>query len=399
MPVAYQDRSASGVSRPLNNTHLFWSCSRIARSDPPTSSSIAEERTPPLPPPQHGGRAITDARSYATSIAGGSRIARYRSAYLVVDRGGKNASRSLPPQHGGRAITDARSYATSIAEPARASMPNFVVDRGGKNASAPSSSARRAPAITDARSYATSIGRARASRALPIRLLSSSIAEEKNASAPSWPQHGGRAIADARRCTPGARASRLVLRLLRGRSRRTDRRRSLLPSARRARDYPWPPPDFDHPYRGENAWRNFVTGSVVLSALAPAAGVLWLAWRHRAGVDSQPDAAARFLAVAVATLPQVRRNWAVAMMAELSSVAASAARWRFAASSLICVIAPVIVAAIARSLRAGRCRSSSLALSSAASQCFPSTFSSRSVAFTLTEASISTATARRPAPP
>jgi hypothetical protein len=26
-------------------------------------------------------------------------------------------------------------------------------------------------------------------------------------------------------------------------------------------------PDFDHPYRGENAWRNFITGSVVLSAL------------------------------------------------------------------------------------------------------------------------------------
>ena len=39
-------------------------CSRIARSYPPSSSSLAEERTPPLPPPYHGGRAISDARSF-----------------------------------------------------------------------------------------------------------------------------------------------------------------------------------------------------------------------------------------------------------------------------------------------------------------------------------------------
>jgi hypothetical protein len=32
--------------------------SRIARVDPPTSSSLAEEKAPLLPPPQHGGRAI-----------------------------------------------------------------------------------------------------------------------------------------------------------------------------------------------------------------------------------------------------------------------------------------------------------------------------------------------------
>jgi len=38
-------------------------CSRIARLYPPTSSSLAEERTPLLAPPQHGGRAIPDARS------------------------------------------------------------------------------------------------------------------------------------------------------------------------------------------------------------------------------------------------------------------------------------------------------------------------------------------------
>jgi hypothetical protein len=100
-------------------------------------------------------------------------------------------------------------------------------------------------------------------------------------------------------------------------------------------------PDFDHPYRGENAWRNFVTRSVVLSALgAAAAGVLWLAWRHRAALETQPDAPARVLAVAVATLPEVRRDWGVAMVAELSSVTDSAARWRFAVSSARAALFP-----------------------------------------------------------
>jgi hypothetical protein len=74
--------------------------------------------------------------------------------------------------------------------------------------------------------------------------------------------------------------------------------------------YAWEAPYFDHPYRSENAWRNFLTGAVVLSALGTvAAGVLWLAWRRRAALDAQPDALARFLAAAVANLPDVRREW------------------------------------------------------------------------------------------
>ena len=100
-------------------------------------------------------------------------------------------------------------------------------------------------------------------------------------------------------------------------------------------------PYFDHTYRGENAWRNFAKGSAVRSALgAAAAGVLWLAWRHRAALDAQPDAPARFLAVAVATLPEVRRDWGMAMLAELSSVSGSGARWRFAASSARAALLP-----------------------------------------------------------
>ena len=56
-------------------------------------------------------------------------------------------------------------------------------------------------------------------------------------------------------------------------------------------------PDFDDPYRGGERLAELRYGVRVLSALgAAAAGVLWLAWRQRARVDTQPDAAARFLA-------------------------------------------------------------------------------------------------------
>jgi hypothetical protein len=93
-------------------------------------------------------------------------------------------------------------------------------------------------------------------------------------------------------------------------------------------------PYFDHPYRGENAQRNFMTGSLVLSGLGTlAAWVLWLMWRDRAALDAQPDSPARLLATAVATLPEARPDWGTAMTAELSSIGGSTARWRFATGS------------------------------------------------------------------
>jgi hypothetical protein len=93
-------------------------------------------------------------------------------------------------------------------------------------------------------------------------------------------------------------------------------------------------PYFDHPFRGEIAWWNFVTASTVLSILGiAAASLLWHMWRRRAALDTQPDAPARLLALAVATLPESRREWGAAMIAELSSVRGNAARWRFAAGS------------------------------------------------------------------
>jgi hypothetical protein len=49
----------------------FIEAARAPRAlDPPTSSSLAEEKAPPLTPPQHGGRAITDARSLRASDVG-----------------------------------------------------------------------------------------------------------------------------------------------------------------------------------------------------------------------------------------------------------------------------------------------------------------------------------------
>jgi hypothetical protein len=102
-------------------------------------------------------------------------------------------------------------------------------------------------------------------------------------------------------------------------------------------------PYFDHPYRGENAQRNFITRSVVLSGLGTlAAWVLWLTWRHRAALDAQPDGPARLLAAAVATLPEARLDWGAAMMAELSSITGSSARWGFATSSArAAIFAPI----------------------------------------------------------
>ena len=47
-------------------TAAISGAARASRAlDPPTSSSLAEEKAPLLPPPQHGGRAISDARSSA----------------------------------------------------------------------------------------------------------------------------------------------------------------------------------------------------------------------------------------------------------------------------------------------------------------------------------------------
>ena len=65
--------------------------------DPPTSSSFAEEKAPLLPPPQHGGRAIPDARSLRSSVAC-QRLAAFSRGALAVSRpttGIKGVSRCL----------------------------------------------------------------------------------------------------------------------------------------------------------------------------------------------------------------------------------------------------------------------------------------------------------------
>ena len=49
--------------RHLKVSTQYLSCSRNRAWNPPTSSSLAEERTPLLVPPQHGGERFPDARS------------------------------------------------------------------------------------------------------------------------------------------------------------------------------------------------------------------------------------------------------------------------------------------------------------------------------------------------
>jgi hypothetical protein len=100
-------------------------------------------------------------------------------------------------------------------------------------------------------------------------------------------------------------------------------------------------PDFARPMSGENAWRSFVVASIVLTTSSTlAAWALWLAWRRRAALDSEPDVPARVLALAVATLPEARRDWGAAMAAELSSIADRATRRRFAAGSARAALFP-----------------------------------------------------------
>jgi hypothetical protein len=85
-------------------------------------------------------------------------------------------------------------------------------------------------------------------------------------------------------------------------------------------------------------------------------------WWSRTGIRlSASDPPGRLLAAAVATLPDHRREWGMAMEAELAEVQGRSARWRFALSSaratlrlppsggwpLLALVTGVVVAAVA----------------------------------------------------
>ncbi|MGH2722506.1 MAG: hypothetical protein ACRDJO_13035 [Actinomycetota bacterium] len=75
--------------------------------------------------------------------------------------------------------------------------------------------------------------------------------------------------------------------------------------------------------------------SVVFAVPWVIAGqLLWRAWWRRTGAGLVVrDGPARLLAAAVDTLPEDRRDWGVAMVAELARVSGRSSRWRFAVGS------------------------------------------------------------------
>jgi hypothetical protein len=88
---------------------LTLSCSRNRAWNPPTSSSLAEERTPLLTPPQHGGARFSDARSLTLSCSRnvccslrsrGSRFA--AAAFLSSSQTNSVSARSFVQDSGAR---------------------------------------------------------------------------------------------------------------------------------------------------------------------------------------------------------------------------------------------------------------------------------------------------------
>lgn len=63
-----------------------------------------------------------------------------------------------------------------------------------------------------------------------------------------------------------------------------------------------------------------------------AAGIAF-AWRQMRNDYGETDAPARLLAAAIRTMPEARREWGAAMLAELQHIHEPAARWQFALGS------------------------------------------------------------------
>ena len=84
--------------------------------------------------------------------------------------------------------------------------------------------------------------------------------------------------------------------------------------------------------RPPHYWLELVVLCLVLSApWMVTAWLLWWAWRTEAASSSTTmDPPARLLAMAIATLPEGRRDWGAAMVAELAQVRDHSGRWRFA---------------------------------------------------------------------
>ena len=171
---------------------------------------------------------LKGASPYCFELLAQSRV---ESAYFVVARRGKNASaRSSSARR--RAISDARSPFFGAARAIARGIRLLRRRSQRKNASAHSSSARRR-AISDARSsFLELLAQSRVESAYFV------VARRGKTPPLTPPQHGGARFTDARSSFLGAaRAIARGVRLLRRRSQRKERLRSLLLSTA-ARDFP-----------------------------------------------------------------------------------------------------------------------------------------------------------------
>jgi hypothetical protein len=76
---------------------------------------------------------------------------------------------------------------------------------------------------------------------------------------------------------------------------------------------------------------NFIIGSFVLTLIALMAALLLCIWWVRTRKSrSATDGAQRLLAASIRLLPKERREWGVAMLAELAQLQNSFTRWQFA---------------------------------------------------------------------
>ncbi len=98
----------------------------------------------------------------------------------------------------------------------------------------------------------------------------------------------------------------------------------------------------DEGWTGDRMGEVVVTSCVLAIPWIIAAQVLWrTSWRRTGARITAMDGPERLLAAATATLPEHRREWGVAMGAELAQIDDRPTRWRFAAGCACAAVFPL----------------------------------------------------------